>query len=283
MRKTVIGLAAFGLWVLLAITAAWGQDFEKNYNLPAGGTVSIANVSGDISVGGGNVSSLSVRAIREGRDKDVVEIIDESTPGHLSLRVQYPKGGGNYQASVRFIVQVPNESRYKYDKLTTASGDIQASNVAGDLIANTASGDVTISQFLGNITANTASGDLKISNVQGDVQANSASGDVEVSGAAGMVSAKTASGDVNVELTRVDRGSGEMKFASASGDVTVKVPDQFNAQFQLSTGSGEIKSDFPLNVEKLEGGGKKASASFGAGAVVIKMSAASGNIHLVKF
>lgn len=282
MRKIVIGLAAFGLWVVLAITAAWGQDFQKNYNLPPGGTVSIASVSGDISVGGGNVASLSVRAIREGRDKDVVEIIDESTPDHVSLRVQYPKDGGNYQASVRFVVQVPNESRYKYDKLTTASGDIEASNVAGDLIANTASGDVTISQFQGNITANTASGDLKIRNVQGDVQANSASGDVEVIGAAGMVSAKTASGDVNVELTRVD-GSGEMRFASASGDVTVKVPDQLNAQVQMSTGSGEIKSDFPLNIEKMEGGGKKASARFGAGTVALKMSAASGDIHLVRF
>jgi DUF4097 and DUF4098 domain-containing protein YvlB len=282
MRKTVIGLAAFGLWVVLAITAAWGQDFQKSYNLTSGGTVSISSVSGDISVAGANVATLSVRAIREGRDKDVVEIVDESTPDHVSLKVQYPKGGGSYEASVRFVVQVPTGSRYKYDKLTTASGDIEVTNVAGDFIASTASGDVTISQFQGNITANTASGGLKITNVQGDVQANSASGDVEILGAAGMVSARTASGDVKVELTRVD-GNGEMKFASASGDVTVKVPNQLNAQIQMSTSSGDIKSDFPLNIEKTEGGGEKASGSFGAGTVILKMSAASGDIHLVKF
>ena len=282
MRKTVIGLAALGLWIVLALTPSWGQDFQKDYNLAPGGTVSISSVSGDISVSGGNVATLSVRAIREGRDKDAVEIVDESTPDHVSLKVRYPKDGGNYQASVRFMVQVPNGSRYKYDKLTTASGNIEVSNVAGELMANTASGDVTIGQFQGNVTVNAASGDLKISNIQGDVQANSASGDVEILGAAGMVSAKTASGDVKAELTRVD-GSGEMKFASASGDVTVKVPDQLNAQVQLSTGSGEIKSDLPLNVEKMEGGGKKASASFGAGTVILKMSAASGDIHLVKF
>ncbi len=282
MRKTVLGLAAFGLWVMLAITTAWGQDFQKNYALTSTGTISISSVSGDISVTGANVPTLSVRAIREGRDKDVVEIVDQSTPDHVSLKVQYPKDGGNYQASVRFVVQVPNGSQYKYDKLSTASGDIEVANVAGEFAANTASGDITISQFNGNITANTASGDLKVTNVQGNVQANSASGDVEILGAAGMVSAKTASGDVNVELTQID-GTGEMKFASASGDVTVKVPNQLNAEIQMSTGSGDIKSDFPVSIEKTEGGGKKASARFGAGTVILRISAASGDVHLVKF
>ncbi len=282
MRKSFLGLAAFGLWVMLAITTVWGQDFQKSYNLPPDGTISISSVSGDISVAGSNVPSVSVTAIREGRDKDLLEIVDESTPGHVSLKVQYPKGGGSYNASVRFVVQVPAGSRYKYDKLTTASGDIEVSDVAGDFNANTASGDVTIKQFQGNIAANTASGDMKIDNIQGDVKANSASGDIEIRGAAGMVSAKTASGDVKVELASID-GTGEMQFASASGDITVKVPSQLNAQVQISTGSGDITSDFPLNVEKREGGGKKASASIGSGTLVIKMSAASGDIRLLKF
>jgi hypothetical protein len=281
MRKNVIGLAAIGFWLGVATTAVWGQDFQKNYTLSPGGTISIANVSGDIQITGTNTGTVSVRAIREGRDKDAVEVVDESTAGHVSLKVRYPSGGSN-DASVKFVVEVPAGSQYKFEKLSTASGDIEVVNVAGDLTASTASGDVTVSQFLGNATANTASGDTKITNVQGEIHANSASGDVTILGAAGLVSAQTASGDIKVEISRVE-GSGEMKFASASGDVTVTVPGQIGALVQMSTGSGNIKSDFPINVEDTPGHGKKASASLGNGTITLKMSAASGDIQLKKF
>ncbi len=281
MRKKVLGVAAIGFWLGVVITAAYGQDFQKTYSLPPGGTISIANVSGDIQVTGTNTGTVSVNAIRQGRDKDAVEVIDESTADHVSLKVQYPRGG-NFDASVKFIVQVPTSNHYKFDKLSAASGDIEVSNAAGELTASTASGDVTVSQFLGNTVINTASGDTKINNVQGDVQANSASGDLTILGVAGLVSARTASGDITVELSRVE-GSGEMRFASASGDVSVTVPGGIGAQVQMSTGSGNIKSDFPINVEDTQGRGKKASASLGNGAVTLKMSAASGNLQLKKF
>jgi hypothetical protein len=54
MRKCIGGLVFFGLWAGLAITAAWGQDFQKNYSLAPGGAINIANVSGEISISGYN-------------------------------------------------------------------------------------------------------------------------------------------------------------------------------------------------------------------------------------
>jgi DUF4097 and DUF4098 domain-containing protein YvlB len=281
MKKNIMGFALFAILAGLMIPTASSQDLQKTYSLPPGGTISIANLSGNISVTGYNGSALSISAIREGRDKQMVEIVDQSTPDHVSLKVQYPRDGGNYEASVRFVVQVPAGSHFKYDKLSTASGDISITSVAGEFGVNTASGDITISQVEGEVHANTASGDLKITQVQGNVQANAASGDISIQGATGVVSANTASGDVQVELIRVE-GSGEMKFNSASGDVTVKVPNQLNAQVELSTGSGSIKSDFPLTIEDREGHGKKASGRFGTGTVLLKMSAASGDLNLIK-
>ncbi len=281
MRKKLVGLAIVGFWLGVAVTASYGQDFQKTYALPAGGTITIANVSGDIQVSGTNTGSVSVRGIREGRDKDAVEIVDESTGDHLSLKVQYPRGG-NINASVRFIVEVPAGSHYKFDKLSAASGDIEVTNAAGELTASTASGDVTVSQFLGNAVVNTASGDTRITNIQGDVQTNSASGDVTIAGAAGLVSARTASGDIKAEISRAD-AKGEMRFASASGDITVTVPGQIGAQVEMTTGSGNLKSDFGINVEETPGHGKKASASLGAGGITLKLSTASGDIDLKKF
>jgi hypothetical protein len=262
MKKNTLRLAMVGLLTCLLATLAWGQDFQKDYNLPQGGIISISNVSGEIQVKGYNGPTLSISGIREGRDKNVVEIDDQSTAGQVSLKVQYPQEGGSYDASVRFIVQVPLGTRYVYKSLSTASGDVSVENVAGEINVKSASGDITISQ------------------VEGAVNVSAASGDIKVLGASGVVSANTASGDVDVELVRV-ADEGEFKFSSASGDVTVKVPGQINAQVDMSTASGSVKTDFPLNIEDREGHGQKAAGTLGSGALKVKLSSASGDVRLV--
>jgi DUF4097 and DUF4098 domain-containing protein YvlB len=176
--------------------------------------------------------------------------------------VRYPRDGRNYEASVRFIVQVPAGYRYKYESLSTASGDVLLSNVAGEISARTASGDISITQ------------------VDGIVRASTASGDIRVLGASGAVTANTASGDIEVELTRID-ATQELKFASASGDVTVRALGPLNAQVEMSTASGSISNDFGLRVEDPEGHGHKASGIVGTGAVKLKMSTASGDLKLI--
>ena len=263
MKRIAMGLAVVGFLTGLMLMPAWGQDFQQVYQLASGGIISISNVSGEISITGYNGSSVSVSAIREGRDKDMVQIEDQSTPGHVSLGVKYPNGGGNYEASVRFILQVPRGVRYQFDSLKTASGDISVTGVAGDINAKTASGDITIKD------------------VEGKVTATAASGDVKVLGIAGTVSASTASGDVEVELTRVSSDA-DLKFSSASGDVTVKAPAQLDAQVEMSTASGSLKTDFPLTIEDREGHGKKATGQLGSGAVKLKISTASGDVQLIR-
>jgi len=262
MKKNAIGLAVLGVLASLMLTAAWGQDFQRSYQLAPGDRISVSNVSGDISITGYNGSAVSVTAFREGPDKDAVEIQDQSSPGHVSLTVQYPRSG-SYHASVRFVVQVPRASGYQFDSLSTASGDIDVTDVTGDIKTKTASGNITIKQVTGN------------------VQASAASGDVTVTGVAGTASASTASGDVDVELTSVASGA-EMKFSSASGDVTVKAPTQLNAQVEMSTASGSIKTDFPLTIEDLDHHGKKAYGQVGSGAIKLKISTASGDVQLIR-
>ncbi len=260
MKTKFIGLAVLGLLAVLSVSTVWGQDFYQTYALVPGNTISISNVSGEISVTGYGGTTVTVTAIREGRDKDVVQIEDRSSSGHLSLGVKYPEGGGNYQASVRFIVQVPL-AQYRYDALTTASGDIKLENVAGEIKARTASGDITIAKVGGNVSVNTASGDISVQE------------------ASGTVSANTASGDVEVELISMD-GNAEFKFASVSGDVTVKAPMGLNAQVEMSTISGSIETSFPIAVEEREGPGQKASGVVGSGAARMRLTTVSGNISL---
>jgi len=266
MKRSVMVLIVLGLWACLMIPAAWAQDPPRNYSLTQGSTISIANVSGEINVTGANVPNVIVTTIREGRDKDMVDVEDLSSGGNLSLKTRYPRDGRNYEASVRFVVQVPAGGRYKYDSLSTASGDILLSNVAGE------------------INARTASGDISMTGVNGIVRASTASGNIQVRQASGAVTANTASGNIDVELASIEASQEvqELKFASASGDVTVRVMGPLNAQVEMSTASGSISNDFGLRVDDPEGHGRKASGIVGTGAVKLKLAAASGDLRLIK-
>lgn len=260
-RRTVWNFTGALVLCALAAAGASAQDFQKTYNLGDGGSVEIANVSGDVNLTGYDGSAVVVNAYKEGRDRDQVEVEDDSTQGRVVLKAKYPNNC-NCDASVRFEVRVPRSSNISFDKISTASGNVKAEGFSGRLHLSTASGDVTVR------------------GVGGDIRANSASGTVRVSDATGTVNANTASGNVEVELTRVD-GGGDMRFSSASGDVRVRIPSNIDARVSMSTASGDIETNFPIEVRHDRyGSGTRAEGQLGGGSRALKISTASGNVSL---
>ncbi len=258
MILNVLGAVAL---CLAGAAGASAQDFQRSYNLEAGGSVEIANVSGDINLAGHDGSAVVVHAFKEGRDSNLVEVEDASTAGRVRLRVKYPDEC-NCDASVRFEVRVPRSANISFDKISTASGNLKAEGFNARLHLSTASGNVTVSR------------------VGGEIKASSASGNVRVADAAGVVNANSASGDVEVELTRLE-GAGDMKFSSASGDVHVRMPSNIDARVSMSTVSGDIETNFPIEVKHNSyGPGSRAEGQLGSGARSLKISSASGNVSL---
>ena len=258
-RKAVLNFVCALALCALAAVGASAQDFQKSYNLGDGGSVEIANVSGDVNLTGYEGSAVVVSAYKTGRDRDMVEVEDESTQGRVVLRAKYPNNC-NCDAGVRFEVRVPRSSGISFDKISTASGNVKAEG------------------FSARLHLSTASGDVSVRGVGGDIRAASASGTVHVADATGTVNASTASGDVEVELTRVE-GAGNMRFSSASGDVRVRMPSSLDARVSLSTASGDIETNFPLEVKHDRyGSGTRAEGQLGSGARDLKISTASGNV-----
>lgn len=238
------------------------QDFQKSYTLPANGRVNVTNVSGDVIVNGYDGDTIKITGIKEGRDKDMVEVLDESDASQINLKVKYPRNC-DCDASIKFELQVPRSIKFNFDNLSSASGNIEVTSVTGRLRAKSASGDV------------------HVTGVTGDINASSASGNVVVKEAVGTVSANSASGDVAVEITQLV-GTDSMKFTSASGDVEVKLPSNLDAEVDMSTTSGDIKTDFPLEVNQREhGSGRWARGTVGSGGSrTLRISSASGNVSL---
>lgn len=262
MRRSLLRLAALSAFVTLTSLTALGQDFNRSYRLTNGGTVSVRNVSGDVEVVGYDGDQVIVNGYKDGRDREIVEVEDTSGANSVDIRAKYPRDCRNCEASIRFVVQVPRSTRLTFNPISSASGNIKVTNVSGDIKVATASGDVLVSGASGQINASTASGEMSVRDV------------------AGTVSASTASGNVEVEIARLE-GAENMKFSSASGDVSVRVPSSLDADVSMSTASGRIETNFPLEVKESKyGAGSKAQGRLGSGARILRISTASGNVSL---
>src|SRR5262245_37074563 len=114
--------------------SALAQDFRKTYEVGTGGSISIKNISGDVSVTGYEGETILVMGYKEGRDRDKVSVEDESTATSVSIRARYPEHC-NCNASIRFEVKVPRGGQYKFDNISSISGDVDVTSVAGVLDA----------------------------------------------------------------------------------------------------------------------------------------------------
>lgn len=226
----------------LNVTAA-AQDFQKTYRIGAGGQVRIGNVSGDVIVTGYDGDSIIVTGTKQGRDREMIEVEDRSGAGTVDIGVRYPKRC-NCDASIRFEVQIPRAVKYEFDQIASVSGDVHVSGVTGSVRASAVSGDVTIKDV------------------------------------SGTVSASAVSGDVQVEINSLD-GADDMKFNTVSGDVSVMLPSSLDAEVDMSSFSGSIKTDFSIEVRSERFGSRNsAHARLGDGTRRLKMSSVSGNLNL---
>ncbi len=134
--------------------------------------------------------------------------------------------------SLHIDVVVPEGSN---PAVRTGSADIRLEGRAGHAQFRSGSGDVSVDTLEGHLLVETGSGEIRVEDVRGDLKVKSGSGDVEVGEAGGAVAVSTGSGDVNVETARgatvVKTGSGDLHVGAAHGDTA------------YSTGSGDLAVD----------------------------------------
>src|SRR5216110_3384883 len=104
MNRAYSRLIAVGMFILLAAMGCAAQDFSKKYELGAGGHINIHSVSGNVTINGYDGNVVLVTAIKEGRDRDRVEVEDLSSGDRIELRSRYPEHC-NCDASMNFTVQ----------------------------------------------------------------------------------------------------------------------------------------------------------------------------------
>lgn len=228
-------------------------------------------------------------------------------------RVRIGDDDGGMEAAADIELQVPTGVSVR---LHLAVGEVNVTNVRGDIAIDVSGGNVTTTDTQGTLTVDTGSGEATVTNASGMISLDTGSGNVVARNISGdgllidsgsgtvtldgcsslKVSIDTGSGSLRVsDLTTrtlaMDTGSGSVVLGlrnspdmvtidSGSGDVTLNLPANFNATLHIDTGSGGITSDFAMQVTSKSR--DRMTGRIGNGEGRVSIETGSGSVRLRK-
>lgn len=236
--------------------------------IATGGRIEIEGISGSMTATYTSGSETVVDWVKTGRagDRSRVRVEVDVLAGGVRIRAIYPQG--NLDVDVDFTLQVPAGVHFV---ATNVSGDVDAIDLRSDVTVAVVSGGVTISTT-GVALANVVSGTVDISAAT-VAEAAVVSGTIDISGIE-ICQANVVSGTIDAVIGSANWGE-DLGFSVTSGELTVQIPSNTNAEVVLTAASGTITSDFPLS-----GGPVTRRATLGSGGPTLTMTVSSGNLIL---
>jgi hypothetical protein len=199
---------------------------------------------------GGLVDLLSGR--RRDRDSVDVEIV---VPTRTAMKLS--------TASADITVK----GRAGGSDIATGAATIEIDTVDGDLRLRYGAATSRVQEVTGSATVRSGSGDDHFGEVGGPVQAGFGSGDLEVDIAHSGVRSRAGSGEA-----RIGVAYGDVDVAAGSGGVSIGLPVGISARLEVTTGSGRVQSDLPI-----EGSSAPSGKS-----ITIKARTGSGDVRLFR-
>jgi DUF4097 and DUF4098 domain-containing protein YvlB len=170
-------------------------------------------------------------------------------------------------------------------RLQSVSGDVNAEAGTEDVECQTISGDVAMagSGLKGLLNITTVSGDVMITHVAGELNGNTVSGNFTITlGDTVRARLRTTSGDVSMATQLA--ADGRLDVESISGDVGLDLAGPVNAAFDVSSFSGEIRNCFGPKPRRTDeyAPGKEWHFAEGQGAARVRIKTMNGDISVCR-
>lgn len=238
---------------------AAAQDFEWSHRMDGGQILEIRGITGSVLAERAPGATARVTARKRGRptDLDEVEIRMSETPDGYTVCAIYgrPANGTDCRDPVGHD---DHENRNR-------SIDVEV-----EFVVQVPAGV----EFIGTMVT----GDVRAEDLESDVTATSVTGDVVVS-TTGSVRANSVSGDLDIEAGRL---VGNQRFHTVSGDITLYLPPDVDADLRFESLSGDLDADFDLDVSRDERRwvGSRVRATLGDGGPSLVLKTVSGDVRL---
>jgi lia operon protein LiaG len=279
-------------------------------------TLRVIYPSQDVAYAGlesGSSTSLKVREDGTFGDDDHHDDEDDDWDRPRGRTVHITRDRGDLRAYADMKVRVPAGYRVAFH---LAVGRVSVANVNGEIMVDSHSAPVTATGVKGTLAVDVGSGDVRVTGGEGTLSVDTGSGSVELSGFRGdELSVDTGSGQVsgsqlNAKSIQVDTGSGDIELTTVtcpelaletgsgsistevrgpvrdlaletgSGDISVRAPANLAGDVEIETASGEIETDFPIQVTRHARDHVVGRIGDGVGRVAIETG--SGDVRLLK-
>jgi DUF4097 and DUF4098 domain-containing protein YvlB len=259
---------------------------EREFDVRAGGSLSVDVADADVTVQSGTANEASVRVFMRARDRDWgQEVFDRMSfdvglrGGELTVSAESPRFdrsewyGDNRGVSLHVEIAIPD----RYNAIiSTGDGDISLSDMSGDFDLETSDGDIAVGTLTGTLHLRTSDGDVTADGLSGStISVRTSDGDVRIRALSGPAEISTSDGDISVSLDRADA----IRLRTGDGDITIYANDSIRADVDLSGEEVQMGSGFTLSEGRvtergargvLNGGGPTLHAHTGDGTIVIR-------------
>lgn len=252
-----------------------------------------------------------------GRGDSQVRVADDGTfyndRSDRGRKVRVSDSGSGTEAHADLRIRIPSGRRVV---VALALGEVEVSNVDGDLWVDVGSANITSTNTTGYLNLDTGSGNIEVDGARGDVNFDTGSGNVQAMNVeADDINIDTGSGNVTGGNMRtstlgVDTGSGEVRLTAVtardvmvdtgsgsvnmelldsvdrievdtgSGSVSLAIPGGFGGDVEIETGSGRITTDLPIEMREFDEDYVRGRIGNGNGRLVVDTG--SGSISLRK-
>jgi hypothetical protein len=269
-RRTALAIALVVPAVALPAVAFPGtlsaQDFTWSGSVGRGNWVRTRNLNGGVTIEQGTGDRVEITATKRasrGGDTSLVKI-----------EVKQSASGGDV------IVCALWENRGTCDEDGYQSGrrsnrwsdDDDSRNVAVEFRVKVPAGV--------RIDVSTVNGRVDISGATSEVRASSVNGGITASSSGGPVRASTVNGGIDVRMGALG-GSEELSYSTVNGSVKVRLPENANADIELSTVNGALETAFPITMQgRMDR--HHIRARLGNGGPKLTFSTVNGSVELLK-
>jgi hypothetical protein len=235
-----------------------------------GGSVAVLAAEGTSSL---EVSSLEGDPLQVTFENGLLTIAHENLSWDGLLKWLRPQ---RHAATV--TVSVPR-------KTTAQVGVVNAAAVVSGIGARTSvksvSGGITLDGVAGEVDANTVSGPLEAQGINGRLNFTTVSGDLTLAdGWLERLDANAVSGDVTADVDLDPLGG--VNVTTVSGEVVLRLPAQADAQVNLHSVSGDVRSEFAELRRSSAPASRSVSGSLGAGSGHVSVTTMSGRVMLLR-
>ncbi|MGB8635809.1 MAG: DUF4097 family beta strand repeat-containing protein [Rhodanobacteraceae bacterium] len=277
-----------------------GTPIDQSRPLDVHGSVSVSNVSGEVTVTGwdrpqvritgtlgegakplkieGDENSLSIKVEAKKSSGGWFSLGNESHMKPTTLNILVPIGAAINLDLVSSNARVENLTGGKIG-IDSVSGRVHVKADSPEISIDAVSGDVTIAGKTDRLDVDTVSGDVHAPMIGKRGKLESVSGDITVAGGPfEQMNASTVSGDLDIRggIT----ASGKMDIETMSGDVSLLLPKSASARIDASTFSGDIESALGQASHQQHGSGSELSTRIGTGGGNISLESFSGDIRI---